>query len=133
MESLCELIKEAHKQEFNCLYWALKCWGSVCMDFKDLDEAIKVFTRLKHECQDKMMYRHKMVTYKQLGYVYRLQKEHLKATNCFKKFLQLSWFNEDIGAEIEAYESLSIDYFYMGKLDKATYYDQKYKYGEFED
>ena len=33
---------------------------------------------------------------------------------------------------MEAYENLSIDYFYLGAMQKASYYDNKYKYGEFE-
>ena len=33
------------------------------------------------------MYRHKMMTYKQIGYIYRLLKKHVKATSNFKKFL----------------------------------------------
>ena len=37
-----------------------------------------------------------------------------------------------MGAEMEAYENLSIDYFYLGSMQKASYYDNKYKYGEFE-
>ena len=73
------------------------------MDFKDLNEALRIFRRLKNECHNKLMLRHKMVIYKQLGYVYRLLQEHLKATNAFKRFLQLAWFNEDMYSEMEAY------------------------------
>ena len=73
------------------------------MDFKDLHEARVVFKRLKKECELKLMFKHKMITYQQLGYVYRLLKEHLKATNCFKKFLQLAWFTEDMYSELQAY------------------------------
>lgn len=60
------------------------------------------------------MHRHKMITYKQLGYNYRLLQEHVKATNCFKKYLQLAWYNEDLHSELDAYENLSVDYFYLG-------------------
>ena len=35
-------------------------------------------------------------------------------------------------AEMEAYEGLSIDYFYAGSIQKSKYYDKKYKLGEFE-
>lgn len=94
--------------------------------------ALKVFRQLKHECQDRQMLRHKMQIYKQLGYLYRHLKNHLKATNCFKKFLQLAWFNENLGAELEAYQNLSIDYFYLGSMSKAIFYDEKFKYGDFE-
>ena len=33
---------------------------------------------------------------------------------------------------MEAYEGLSIDYFYAGSIQKSKYYDNKYKLGEFE-
>ena len=75
----------------------------ICLDFKDLKEARKVFVRLKHECEENHLYKHKMVTYMQLGYVHRLLKMHHKATNCFKKYLQLAWYNEDLAAEMQAY------------------------------
>ena len=78
------------------------------------------------------MLTHKMITYKQLGYIYRLLKQHQKAINCFKKQLQLAWFNDDMIAEMQAYEGLSIDYFYAGSIQKSKYYDNKYKLGEFE-
>lgn len=87
LESLCNLLKEEDKGEFFTLYWALKSYGMICMDFKDLQEALRVFRRLKGECHTKLMLRHKMVTYKQIGYVYRLMKDHLKATNAFKRSL----------------------------------------------
>ena len=36
LDSLCNLIKEEDKHSFYCLYWALKTYGMICMDFKDL-------------------------------------------------------------------------------------------------
>ena len=33
---------------------------------------------------------------------------------------------------MEAYENLSLDYFYLGLIDKATFYNNKFKYGDFE-
>ena len=37
LDALCTLIKEEDKQGFYCLYWALKSYGTICMDFKDLE------------------------------------------------------------------------------------------------
>ena len=37
-----------------------------------------------------------------------------------------------MNAEIEAYQNLSIDYFYLGAMEKASFYDNKFKYGMFE-
>ena len=33
---------------------------------------------------------------------------------------------------MDAYENLSVDYFYLGNMQKAEYYDNRFKYGEFE-
>ena len=37
-----------------------------------------------------------------------------------------------MNAEIQAYQNLSIDYFYLGAMEKASFYDIKFKHGEFE-
>ena len=73
-----------------------------------------------------------MVTYKQLAYVNRLLQMHQKATNNWKKFLQLAWWNDDVNAEMQAYENLAIDNFYLGQMQKSEYYDVKYKQGDSE-
>ena len=132
LDSLCTMIKEKDEEAFHCLYWVLKTFGQIAMDFKDLIMARKVFTKLKYECQDRIQFEHKMITYKQLGYIYRNLKDYQKAVSCFRKYLQLAWFNEDLGAELEAYENLSIDYFYIGLMEKAVFYDKKFQEGIFE-
>ena len=53
LDQLCNLLKEEDKNSFFCQYWALKTYGTICMSFKDMNEAYLVFRRLKHECQDK--------------------------------------------------------------------------------
>ena len=73
-----------------------------------------------------------MITYKQLGYLYRHMHNYKKATDSFKKYLQLAWFNENLDAELEAYHNLAIDYFYLGEMTKATFYDRKFTEGLFE-
>ena len=50
MQALCDHIKDVQKDEFYCNYWALKTFGMICMDFKDLWQARKVFRQLKYEC-----------------------------------------------------------------------------------
>ena len=37
-----------------------------------------------------------------------------------------------MSAELEAYQALSIDNYYLGYMNKAEFYDHKFKYGEFE-
>ena len=81
------MIKEKDEEAFHCLYWVLKTFGQIAMDFKDLIMARKVFTKLKYECQDRIQFEHKMITYKQLGYIYRNLKDYQKAVSCFRKYL----------------------------------------------
>ena len=50
LDQICNLIKEEDKNEFYALYWALKTYGNVAMDFKDLSGALEIFRQLKHEC-----------------------------------------------------------------------------------
>ena len=130
---MCDLIKEEKHNEFHCLYWVMKSYGNICLAFKDLNAAKQVFLKMKHECEDNTMYKHKMAIYKQLGYVYRLLAQHQKACSCFKKCLQLAWYFDDVSQEMSAYANLAIDNFYLGLMDKAAYYDRKFKNGECEE
>ena len=58
------IIKEEQKDGFHCIYWALKCYGTICLDFKDLATAEKAFKSLKYVCEENGMYKQKMATYK---------------------------------------------------------------------
>ena len=64
LEALSTLILENLSNSFYNFYWVMKTFGQIAMDFKDLDMAQKVFTKLKHQCQEDLMLSHKMVTYK---------------------------------------------------------------------
>lgn len=37
-----------------------------------------------------------------------------------------------MAAELQAYQNMSVDYFYLGSISKAIFYDDKFKYGDFE-
>ena len=36
-------------------------------------------------------------------------------------------------SEMEAYENLAVDNYYLGFMDKAGFYDRKFKYGQSEE
>ena len=102
------------------------------MHFKDLKESTQAFVKAKHLCEFFDKLEHKMIIYKQLGYLYRIQKEHMKAASCFKKMLQLAWFNGDQKSELEAYDNIGCEYFYIGNLKKAKFYNDKVCFGDIE-
>lgn len=99
---------------FEVLYQTQKTHGNIAMCFRDLDEALRVLKSLKNICDDLMHHKHKLTVYNQLGYCYRLIQNFPKAVSCYKKMLQLAWFLNDIDREIEAYNNLCLDYFYLG-------------------
>ena len=47
--------------------------------------------------------------------------------------LQLAWNEGDEGMELAAYECISIDYFYLGELQKAQYYHERAMQGKVEE
>ena len=87
LTSICNLIKDDEKTNFDIHYWVLKTQGDIAMHFKDIKESTQAFVKAKHLCEFFDMYGHKMIVYKQLGFLYRIQSEHMKAASCFKKML----------------------------------------------
>lgn len=51
-------------------------------------------------------------------------KDHEKALKCFKKQLEIAWVDSDKANEIKAYEKISLQYFYLGDLQKSKYYHE---------
>ena len=72
LTSICNLIKDDEKSNFHVHYWVLKTIGDITMHFKDIKESTQAFIKAKHHCEFFDMYCHKMIVYKQLGYLYRL-------------------------------------------------------------
>ncbi len=59
-------------------------------------------------------------------------KEYEKAVMCFKKQLQIAWHISNAEAEMSAYDNLSIQYFYLGDLERAKYYNDRMLRGKTE-
>ena len=54
-----------------------------------------------------------------------LLREHTMACFFFKKQLELAWEQNNLQAELSAYDNLSLEYFYLGELEKAHYYHDR--------
>ena len=50
---------------------------------------------------------------------------HNKAIVYFKKQLQLAWEQNDQKYEIDAYENLSIDNYYLDKMSQSSFYNKR--------
>jgi hypothetical protein len=70
-----------------------------------------------------------------MGKTYQHMLEFQNAIKCFKKQLQLAWLiGGTIGeeSEMQAYEGLSLQYFYLGDTEKCQYYNDRMMKGKFE-
>ena len=64
-----------------------------------------------------------------MGIICQYEQKYSLAIVCFKKQLQYSWHLNHVEGEISAYESLSIQYYYLGDLDKCMYYHNRVQKG----
>jgi hypothetical protein len=58
--------------------------------------------------------------------------EHEEAVKQFKKMLQLAWQEGNQEMELKAYDLVSVDYYYLGDLEKSKYYHDRYIRGKSE-
>lgn len=56
--------------------------------------------------------------------------DHDEAVKQFKKMLQLAWQEGEQVMELKAYDQLSVDYFYLGQLEKSQYYHDRFIRGK---
>jgi len=61
-----------------------------------------------------------------------ISKEYENAMKWYKNILKYSWVLQNTDIESKAYDQLSFQYFYMGKIDKCHEYQSKYHSGYLE-
>ena len=49
--------------------------------------------------------------------------QYKKALLCYKKELRLAWYMKDIRNELEIYDKIGIVYYYLGDIQRASYYN----------
>jgi hypothetical protein len=60
-----------------------------------------------------------------MGACFQKKKNFERALVCYKKLMHESWKAGDIENEMQAYEFISKQYYYLGMLDKAALYHTK--------
>ena len=73
-----------------------------------------------------------MKIYESLGKLLQEQGEYEKAIVCFKKLLQIAWFEDNMNMETRAYECLSLQHFYLQHINKANFYQDRAFRGKLE-
>ncbi len=59
------------------------------------------------------------MAYRNMGKCYQEMKNFKCAVRSYKKLLEIAWDTNDFEAEINAYEGMSIQYFYLSDLRRA--------------
>lgn len=67
----------------------------------------------------------KMKALKGIGVCYQLVRKYDTALTYFKRMLELAWYHDNISMELEAYDCMGKQYYYLGRMDKAAYYNQR--------
>lgn len=61
----------------------------------------------------------KKAALKGLARCYQETKDYRFGVRCFKKLLGIAWYTNDVDSEIEAYEGLGRQYFYLRDLKRS--------------
>ena len=130
LKEMIELAMFAHDIYFLKRFYFIL--GLILMSFKDIRAAGTAFKRLRDVATVDQDFEVKMYAYKQLGICYQNVKEYEKSIVCFKKLLHLAWLMENIEYEMMSYDYLAIQYFYIGRLDRSKFYNDRMVRGKSE-
>lgn len=102
------------------------------MELSDYDKAIQAYKALRNYCRVWNMLEQEMWITEQIGMVYRQLRYHELAVDFFKCQLSLAWERGDEQGELRSYDNLSVEYFYVGNIEKATLYHNRVLKGNIE-
>eukprot|EP00347_Sterkiella_histriomuscorum_P022582 403337936 len=133
MESL-EKLQElaAYAYDLEILKETNLVQAMVCVYFGQWTQAIKYFKNCRDLADELNSVEDKKVAYKHMGKCYQELKNSKCAIRCFKKLLENAWDTNDFEAEINSYEGLGIQYYYLGDLKRSQYYTDRMMRGKIE-
>ena len=99
---------------------------------KDYFKAIALFKQAKSIADTYANMKIKLKCYKGLGVCCQILKKYSLAKHYFTKVLQLSWLVGDKQNELLAYDSIGLQYYYLGDIEQAQYFHFKMMKGEYE-
>mmetsp|Transcript_10055 Transcript_10055/g.8576 ORF Transcript_10055/g.8576 Transcript_10055/m.8576 type:complete len:260 (-) Transcript_10055:57-836(-) len=85
-----------------------------------------------HYNSDGSIHPTRMKVQKRIGICYQETRRYKKAIAAFTKYLELAWYTRNHKHELIAYDFMGVNYFYIGDIDKATYYHNKMCKGKLE-
>jgi tetratricopeptide (TPR) repeat protein len=96
------------------LFVVLKAEGDIFQELRDFDKAIKSYKALATYCEIWQLKEPHLHLMEQIALCYRLMRVHGVAVDFFKKELQHAWQMGDKSAELDAYNHLATEYYYIG-------------------
>lgn len=112
---------------------ALFFFGRISEIFKDFIKSICLYKQAKYLATNSKQYKLLIKCYKGLGRCFQNLKKYETAKHYFTKVLQISWLSKDTKNELYAYDSIGLQYYYMGKIEDAQFFHSKMAFGHFEE
>lgn len=120
--SAVELSADSSTEELLALHKEIaKMW----MRVYSVSRALPHLRHVKNYAEQSGQTVEKMEAYKDLGTCYHLVRRYQTSLLYFKKLLELAWYHDNLEMELEAYDNMAKQYYYLGSLDKAAYYNNR--------
>ena len=103
-------------KEFGLLFKLIMLYGQINLFLENLKRAIEVFSVLRDLAYELQDYKLIVEAYKLLGGALQRDKRYGDAVICYKKMLNHAWFHNDKETEIQAYQCLSTQHFYLANV-----------------
>lgn len=114
-------------------FYCLKVAGKIAFVRKDLVKAERIFKQYKLLCETYNLLSNKATAYKNLGKCAQEKQNYRSALNYFIKMLQFAWLCNNQDHELYAYDLIGLQYFYLGDVDKSTYFHHRVVVGKIEE
>lgn len=130
LKKMVELAQKVGNYELALYFIYLQ--GKICMTRCDFRQAIIEFKHYKELCVTYDIFSKRLIAYKMLGKCYQGLKMYKTSLIYFTKFLYMAWYIESPKHELLAYDSIGIQYYYLGDLDKAEHFHTRMVGGKLE-
>lgn len=108
--------------EVAILKQALKLLAYVYMYFKKQNMAVSTLERLRDVSMEDLDYPTVMYALKQMGSCFQNAQDYERALICFKTLMHQSWIHGEKDFEMQAYENIALQYYYLGNIEKSSQY-----------
>jgi len=127
-KAIADVARDAQNREILLLSYFVA--GKIFYEYSDYDKALEYFRLYKNSCKLYGFFESKLKSYKYIGKCYQEAQKNDKALLAFSKYLQMAWHNKSLKDELQAYDSIGFQYYYMGEIELANYFHDKMSQGK---